>query len=140
MGVDLVVDAAGVSDSLLIAMDLVRPNGQQQSWLGTIRSYRSYVQKYLPSRKLSHNWPIWERVIQLSNGSLDVKHIIGGIWSINDWEKAFREMYSGKIVKSILKLYEIKDKVIIITGSTMGIGKAIAKRAVAEGAKLFFMD
>ena len=30
----------------------------------------------------------------------------------------------------------LKDKVIIITGSTMGIGKAIAKRAVAEGAKI----
>tara|TARA_Y100000768_G_scaffold267297_1_gene204192 strand:- start:95 stop:886 length:792 start_codon:yes stop_codon:yes gene_type:complete len=30
----------------------------------------------------------------------------------------------------------LKDKVIIITGSTMGIGKAIAKKAVSEGAKI----
>ncbi|MDR7132676.1 NAD(P)-dependent dehydrogenase (short-subunit alcohol dehydrogenase family) [Algoriphagus sp. 4150] len=30
----------------------------------------------------------------------------------------------------------LKDKVIIVTGSTMGIGKAIAKKAVAEGAKV----
>ncbi|PZX53195.1 SDR family NAD(P)-dependent oxidoreductase [Algoriphagus chordae] len=30
----------------------------------------------------------------------------------------------------------LKDKVIIVTGSTMGIGKAIAKRVVAEGAKV----
>jgi len=30
----------------------------------------------------------------------------------------------------------LKDKVIIITGSTTGIGKAIAKRCVAEGAKV----
>ncbi|MCE7056822.1 SDR family oxidoreductase [Algoriphagus sp. AGSA1] len=30
----------------------------------------------------------------------------------------------------------LKDKVIIVTGSTMGIGKAIATRVVAEGAKV----
>ena len=30
----------------------------------------------------------------------------------------------------------LKDKVIIITGATSGIGKAIAVRAVAEGAKV----
>jgi NAD(P)-dependent dehydrogenase (short-subunit alcohol dehydrogenase family) len=30
----------------------------------------------------------------------------------------------------------LKDKVIIVTGSTMGIGKAIAKKAVSEGAKV----
>ena len=30
----------------------------------------------------------------------------------------------------------LKDKVIIITGSTMGIGKAIAIKLVSEGAKV----
>ena len=30
----------------------------------------------------------------------------------------------------------LKDKVIIITGSTMGIGKAIAIKFVSEGAKV----
>ncbi|MBF11387.1 MAG: Zn-dependent alcohol dehydrogenase [Flavobacteriaceae bacterium] len=109
LGVDLVVDAAGVSDSLLIAMDLVRPNGQitKVGWgpkpLGF--SIDPIVQKNISLQgSFSHNWPIWERVIQLlSNGSLNVRPIIGGIWPITNWEKAFTEMYSGKIVKSILK-------------------------------------
>ena len=109
LGVDLVVDAAGVSDSFLIAMDLVRPNGQitKVGWgpkpLGF--SIDSIVQKNISLQgSFSHNWPIWERVIQLlSNGSLSVRPIIGGIWPITNWEKAFTEMYSGKIVKSILK-------------------------------------
>ncbi len=109
LGVDLVVDAAGVSDSLLIAMDLVRPNGQitKVGWgpkpLGF--SIDPIVQKNISLQgSFSHNWPIWESVIQLlSNGSLNVRPIIGGIWPITNWEKAFTEMYSGKIVKSILK-------------------------------------
>ena len=31
---------------------------------------------------------------------------------------------------------KLQDKAIIVTGSTMGIGKAIAKRAIAEGARV----
>ena len=109
LGVDLVVDAAGVSDTLLIAMDLVRPNGQitKVGWgpkpLGF--SLDKIVQKNIRLQgSFSHNWPIWEKVIELlSNGTLDVKPIIGGVWPISDWEKAFKEMHSGKIIKSVLK-------------------------------------
>ena len=83
LGVDLVVDAAGVSDTLLIAMDLVRPNGQitKVGWgpkpLGF--SLDKIVQKNIRLQgSFSHNWPIWEKVIELlSNGTLDVKPIIG---------------------------------------------------------------
>ena len=52
----------------------------------------------------SHNWPIWEKVIGLlSSGMLDVKPIIGGVWSISDWHEAFEKMHKGEVVKSILK-------------------------------------
>jgi NAD(P)-dependent dehydrogenase (short-subunit alcohol dehydrogenase family) len=44
----------------------------------------------------------------------------------------------GKLLKVFSSLFSmrLKDKVIIITGSTTGIGKAIAKAAIAEGAKV----
>ena len=52
----------------------------------------------------SHNWPIWERVVALlSSGQLDVKPIIGGVWSILDWQEAFETMHEGRVVKSVLR-------------------------------------
>src|SRR5436190_15077659 len=44
-----------------------------------------------------------------------------------------RPLHQGLITSIIMRL---KDKVIIITGSCTGIGKAIAQRCVAEGAKV----
>ncbi|MCC6492673.1 MAG: Zn-dependent alcohol dehydrogenase, partial [Pirellulales bacterium] len=52
----------------------------------------------------SHNWPIWERVIQLiAAGTLDVRPITGGVWPLAQWHEAFETMHSGKIVKAVLK-------------------------------------
>ena len=109
LGVDLVIDAAGVSHTLKIAMDNVRPNGQitKVGWGPQPLDFSldTIVQKNIRLQgSFSHNWPIWEKVIQLlSEGTLNVKPIIGGVWTIEEWEKAFSEMHSGKIIKSILK-------------------------------------
>jgi len=109
LGVDLVIDAAGVSHTLKIAMDNVRPNGQitKVGWGPQPLDFSldMIVQKNIRLQgSFSHNWPIWEKVIQLlSEGTLNVKPIIGGVWSIAEWEKAFSAMHSGKIIKSILK-------------------------------------
>ena len=109
LGVDLVIDAAGVSHTLKIAMDNVRPNGQitKVGWGPQPLDFSldMIVQKNIRLQgSFSHNWPIWEKVIQLlSAGTLNVKPIIGGVWSIEEWENAFSEMHSGKIIKSILK-------------------------------------
>lgn len=109
LGVDLVIDAAGVSHTLKIAMDNVRPNGQitKVGWGPQPLDFSldMIVQKNIRLQgSFSHNWPIWEKVIQLlSEGTLNVKPIIGGVWTIEEWEKAFSEMHSGKIIKSILK-------------------------------------
>ena len=109
LGADLVVDAAGVSETLKIALDLVRQNGQitKVGWGPTPCNFSldPLVQKNVRLQgSFSHNWPIWEKVIGLlSKGTLDVKPIIGGIWPITEWHEAFEKMHSGEVVKSVLK-------------------------------------
>ena len=109
LGADCVVDAAGASITLRLAMELVRPAGHivKVGWgpqpLGF--SLDPLVQKNITLQgSFSHNWPIWERVIDLlASGQLDVKPIIGGIWPLHDWQEAFEKMHRGEVVKSILK-------------------------------------
>ena len=109
LGADCIIDAAGSSVTLKIAMQLVRPNGHitKVGWgpqpLGF--SLDPLVQKNVTLQgSFSHNWPIWERVIALlASGQLDVKPIIGGVWSTTDWLDAFEKMHHGEVVKSVLK-------------------------------------
>jgi L-iditol 2-dehydrogenase len=109
LGAHTVIDAAGSSYTLKIAMDLVRPKGHitKVGWgpqpLGF--SLDPLVQKNITLQgSFSHNWPVWEKVISLlASGKLDVKPIIGGIWPITQWEEAFNKMHKGEIVKSVLK-------------------------------------
>lgn len=109
LGADVIIDAAGTSITLKIALQLVRPNGHitKVGWgpqpLGF--SLDPLVQKNITLQgSFSHNWPIWERVIALlANGMLNVKPIIGGVWPITEWHEAFEKMHKGEVVKSILK-------------------------------------
>lgn len=109
LGADCVVDAAGASATLQIALQLVRPKGQitKVGWgpqpLGF--SLDPLVQKNVRLQgSFSHNWPMWERVIGLmAGGQLDVRPIIGGIWPITDWHTAFEKMHNREVVKSVLK-------------------------------------
>ena len=109
LGVEGVIDTTGVSSSLETAMKMVRPAG----WISKVGwgpqpsgfSLDPIVQKNIRLQgSFSHNWPIWERVLQLmATGRLDVKPIIGGIWALEKWDEAFRTMQSGDIVKSVLQ-------------------------------------
>jgi alcohol dehydrogenase/L-iditol 2-dehydrogenase len=109
LGADVVIDAAGSSFTLSIALQLVRPNGQisKVGWgpqpLGF--SLDPLVQKNIRLQgSFSHNWPMWERVIaMLASGQLNVKPIIGGVWPITEWHDAFEKMHKGQVVKSVLK-------------------------------------
>jgi alcohol dehydrogenase/L-iditol 2-dehydrogenase len=109
LGADFVIDAAGASATLKMAMQWVRPNGQitKVGWgpLPLGFSLDPLVQKNVTLQgSFSHNWPIWERVIALlSSGQLDVKPIIGGVWPVTEWHEAFEKMHKGEVVKSVLK-------------------------------------
>jgi L-iditol 2-dehydrogenase len=109
LGVDGVIDAAGVSKTLEIALQITRPAG----WITKVGwgpqplgfSLDPLVQKAITLRgSFSHNWPVWERVLELTgSGQLNLDPVIGGVWALDDWHTAFEAMHSGNIVKAILK-------------------------------------
>ena len=109
LGCDGVIDAAGASATLKIALDIVRPAG----WISKVGwgpqplgfNLDPLVQKNITLQgSFSHNWPIWERVIALlASGQLDVRPIIGGVWPVTEWHEAFEKMHSGEVVKSVLR-------------------------------------
>ena len=108
MGVDCVIDASGASATLKLALKYVRPNGHitKVGWGPQPMNFSldPLIQKNVTLQgSFSHNWPIWEKVLSLlSSGKLDVKPIIGGVWNLTDWQEAFEQMHSRKVVKSVL--------------------------------------
>lgn len=109
LGCDGVIDAAGASPALKMALEVVRPAG----WISKVGwgpqpldfSLDPLVQKNVRLQgSFSHNWPIWEEVISLmASGRLDVAPAIGGTWPLGDWLEAFETMHSREIVKAVLK-------------------------------------
>jgi alcohol dehydrogenase/L-iditol 2-dehydrogenase len=109
LGADGVIDAAGASITLKLALEIVRPAG----WISKVGwgpqplnfSLDPLVQKNVTLQgSFSHHWTIWERVIALlASGQLDVKPIVGGIWSLDQWHEAFEKMHHGEVIKSVLK-------------------------------------
>ena len=110
LGVEGVVDAAGVSATLQSAMDLVRPAG----WISKVGwgkdpvgfSLDPMVQKNVTLQgSFSHTWATWERVVSLlASGALPAEKIVGGTWKLDQWQEAFETMHSGRIAKSRLVL------------------------------------
>ncbi len=108
LGADVVIDAAGVSATLQLAIEAVRPAG----WITKVGwgpkplgfNIDPIVQKNVTLQgSFSHHWTIWERVLaMLASNQLDVTPIIGGQWALEDWETAFKKMHHGDVVKSIL--------------------------------------
>ncbi|MFP6878904.1 MAG: zinc-binding dehydrogenase [Roseibacillus sp.] len=108
LGADGVIDAAGVSATLRIALEVVRPAG----WITKVGwgkdpvgfSLDPLVQKNVTLQgSFSHNYPVWESVLALlASRTLDVAPILGLTTPLEDWEEAFETMHSGTIVKAVL--------------------------------------
>lgn len=107
-GLDLVIDAAGISQTLQLAMQIVRPGGRitKVGWgpqpVGF--SLDPIVLKGVTLQgSFSHNWPIWEKVISLlASKKLDIGPILNRVSPLDEWHAAFEEMHSGRIVKGVL--------------------------------------
>jgi L-iditol 2-dehydrogenase len=108
-GLDLVIDAAGVSASLKLALDIVRPAGQitKVGWGPQPFNYSldPLVQKAVTLQgSFSHNWETWEKVISLLNaGKIDLDLILNRVAPLTEWHELFEAMHSGEIVKGVLK-------------------------------------
>jgi L-iditol 2-dehydrogenase len=108
-GVDVVIDAAGVSPTFQLAMQTVRPAGQivKVGWGPQPLGFNldPMVQKAVTVQgSFSHNWPVWERVIQMiATGQIDLDLIVSHVSGLPDWRDCFEKMQSGEYVKAVLK-------------------------------------
>lgn len=110
LGCEGIVDAAGISATLKVALELVRPDG----WISKVGwgrdpvgfSLDPLVQKNVQLQgSFSHTWATWERVLHLlASGALRVDRIVGGAWPLENWHTAFETMHSGKVAKSVLQV------------------------------------
>ncbi len=107
LGADLVIDAAGVSASLRMALDLVRPAGQITK-VGWGREPLNFSLDPLVAKAVrlqgsfSHTWATWERALtMLGNGSLAVQGLLR-TYPLSDWHAAFDDMESGRVAKAVL--------------------------------------
>lgn len=108
-GFDLVIDAAGTSVALKLALELVRPAGQitKVGWGPQPLQFSldPLVQKAVTLQgSFSHNWPVWEKVIALlATGQLNLDLVLSRVFPLADWQKAFGEMLAGQLVKGVLR-------------------------------------
>ena len=108
LGVDSVIDAAGVSVTLETAMEAVRPDGTitKVGWGPEPMEYSldPLVQKAATIEgSFSHNWPVWEKVLKLlATGELDLDPMISRVAPLTEWEECFTKMDESEYIKAVL--------------------------------------
>jgi L-iditol 2-dehydrogenase len=109
-GADLVVDCTGVSKALQLSLELVRPNGciTKIGWGPQPLDFclDPLVAKAVTLQgSFSHTYPTWERVLELLNrDQIDLTPVIGGVYSLSQWQEAFVAMERGASVKSVFRM------------------------------------
>ena len=108
LGADLVIDAAGVSAALKIALEIVRPGGQitKVGWGPQPLDFSldPLVQKAIRLQgSFSHTFENWEKVVpMLTARQINLGPIITHVATLDHWKDCFDGMYSGKYVKAVL--------------------------------------
>lgn len=108
LGVDVVVDATGISAALKMALECVRPAGQitKVGWGPQPLNFSldPLVRKAARLQgSFSHNFAIWEKVIALfASRRLDPMRVVGRVEPLAGWQACFDDMASGKIVKGVI--------------------------------------
>ncbi len=108
-GYPLVVDTAGVSATLDLSLDLVRPGGQitKIGWgpkpVGF--SLDRLLHKSATLRgHFSHTWDTWEAALRLLEaGLVDMKPLITHVLALEQWEEAFELVETQQALKVVLK-------------------------------------
>ncbi len=108
-GVDVVVDASGVSATLKTALDVIRPGGRivKVGWGPDVPGFNldQIVAKAVELHgSFSHNWETWERVLRLfTTKKLNPERIVRQ-YSLDRWKDAFEDMEKRRIAKGVLML------------------------------------
>ena len=107
-GADLVVDTAGVSATLKLSMDAVRPNGQitKIGWgpKPVNFSLDPLIAKSVTFKgHFSHTWDVWEKCLtMMSKGQIDLEQLITHELPMDRWEKAFELVEKREANKVVL--------------------------------------
>jgi alcohol dehydrogenase/L-iditol 2-dehydrogenase len=108
VGADLVVDAAGPSAAVRLAMEIVKRNGQITKIAWGPRPLDVSLDPLLAKAVtlqgvFSHTWDTWERVLRLaSTGQLDFQALVSHRVPLSDWKTAFNALESGEAVKALI--------------------------------------
>ena len=107
-GVDLVLDTAGVSPTLALSMEVVRPGGQITK-IGWGPKPVGFTLDPIISKSVtlkghfSHTWDVWEKcLVLLAKNQVDLKPLITHELPIDQWEKSFELIESKEAMKVVL--------------------------------------